>query len=109
MSPPDHRDSTPMITVNGRNDAPAAAAEYPWTWMRLNGTKNMEPESAKYNNSVIPFAPVKFRERNSCGGIIGARARHSNHTNTAMTATATTSGTSTFGCVHPLSDAIVNP
>ena len=32
--------------MNGSQAAPAAVAEYPWTWIRLSGKKNMLPPKA---------------------------------------------------------------
>src|SRR5262249_39888988 len=44
--PPDHRDKTPMMMVNGRNTAPVSVAEYPCTWIRSNGRRKKAPLSA---------------------------------------------------------------
>ena len=45
INPPDQRDSTAMMTVKGRNAAPASVAEKPCTWIIRNGRKKNAPPS----------------------------------------------------------------
>src|SRR5260370_24515716 len=51
--------------------APAAVAEYPWTWIKFNGNKKKKIPIAAYKNSVSRFAPLKLRDSNSASGSIG--------------------------------------
>ena len=39
MSPPDQRERRKISRIIGRVAAPAAVAEYAWTWIRFNGNK----------------------------------------------------------------------
>src|SRR6202050_5204991 len=57
-NPPPQRDSRPMISVKGRNAAPARNAENPSTWMSAKGRKKNPP----------PPAPQKKREDKGRGG-----------------------------------------
>src|SRR5713226_7087763 len=51
--------------------APAAVAEYPWTWIKFNGNKKKKIPIAAYKKSVSRFAPLKLRDLNSVSGSIG--------------------------------------
>ena len=44
--PPDQRESKNKMTMNGSQAAPAAVAEYSWTWIKLSGKKNIPPPKA---------------------------------------------------------------
>src|SRR5207244_11165240 len=63
--PPDQRESKNKMRVNGSQAAPAAVAEYSWTWIKLSGKKNIPPPKAVDRKSESRLAPVKLRERNS--------------------------------------------
>ena len=55
--PPAQRDSTPMITVNGRNTVPASVAEYPCTWIRSNVDVGVDTRTGVNDKDYqVPFA-----------------------------------------------------
>src|SRR5260370_700696 len=70
-SPPDQRERKNSSKIKGRTAAPAAVAEYPWTWIRFKGNKKKKIPIAAYKKSVSRFAPLKLRDLNSVSGSIG--------------------------------------
>src|SRR5207249_9273303 len=105
--PPDQRESKNKMRMNGSQAAPAAVAEYSWTWIKLSGKKNIPPPKAVYRKSVSRFAPLKLRERNSARGNIGFGQRASTSRKTASESAPPKSVTSTNGWPKPnLEDSI---
>src|SRR5260370_35564073 len=86
--------------------APAAVAEYPWTWIRFNGNKKKEIPIAAYRKRVNRFAALKRRDSKSVGGTIGEETWASTKTNAIRHPKPTIKLPSTRGFLQPrLSDS----
>src|SRR5260370_20107612 len=108
-SPPDHRERRNSNKIKGRSAAPAAVAEYPWTWIKFKGIKKKKIPIAAYKKSVSRFAPLKLRDLNSVSGSIGELTLVSTNTKATRQPKPTSRLPKTSGLRQPKLTDSMNP
>src|SRR5260221_4904166 len=106
---PDQRDSAEMVRIKGSIDAPAAAGEKPWAWIRSNDRKNIVAVSAAYRQNVRRFAPANARERKRSSGSIGCARDRSTTTNRTSIPAPKRRGPRTRRSPNPRPEDSINP